>query len=102
MNGTLRKNPIRTRLTLAEQVEAARLLKSGTNASVVMCQLAISRQTAIKIKHKCDEIISRAHGNEISLNSKTIREVAFPEIAMSFYNLSIWQEKLNLLSHNLS
>lgn len=80
VNGRPHKKHKRPRLTRAEQVEAETLFKSGTNASVVMCQFGISRRTATNTYQKCDETMSRAHENEISFNLRTIRAVAFLEI----------------------
>lgn len=67
-------------LTVAEQDKAARLLRSRTNAILVTCQYGIRRRTAINIKQKCDEIISRVHENAVTFNAKTICTVKLPEV----------------------
>lgn len=80
MSSPQSKKQKQLRLTVAEQVEAARLLTSETNASVVMCQLGRSRRTATNINQKCDDMLARVHEIADTFNAKTIRTVTFPEI----------------------
>lgn len=54
------KKANRTRLTLAEQVEAVRILRAGTNAVNIMSQFGIRRHTETNIKKTFDGIIKRA------------------------------------------
>lgn len=56
------------------------MLKCGSTSCVVMRQFGIIRRVVTNIKQRCNELISRANENAISLNVKTIRTAAFPEI----------------------
>lgn len=83
--GPSKKITKRTRLTLAEQVEAARLLRSGKNAAEVMSQFSVSRRTVSNIKKKADDIIYQANQAGLSLQTKTVRTSQFPQIETEVY-----------------
>lgn len=67
----------RIRFTVAEQVEAARMLKSGSNSSLVMRQFGVSRYIVTNIKLRCKEHISRANDIAVSPNVNAICAVVF-------------------------
>lgn len=78
--GPAKKITKRTRLTLAEQAEVARLLRSGKNAAHVMAQFSISRRTVTNIKKRADAIIYHATEVGLPLSTKTVRVSQFPQI----------------------
>lgn len=80
MSSLQTKKKKRVRISVAEKVKAARLPRSGTNESVVMCQFGISRQTETNIKKGFDETFVRVHEIVVSINAKPIRIVKFTEI----------------------
>lgn len=56
-----------------------------------MCQFKISRRTAKNIKQSCDKTVRRAGETVVSLSTKTIRAVEFPEIdsaGLQFFTLA--------------
>lgn len=78
MSSLAAKKQKRTRLTLAEQFEAARMLKSDSNSSVVMRKFVISRLMFTNIKQRYEELITRANNNAISSMQKPLVLERFP------------------------
>lgn len=89
MEGANNSKRKRTRLTLSEQAEAARMLRSGTNAATVMCRFQVSRRTVTSIKTRCEEILKQADLSSATLNTKTLRSTTFPEIDEEVLNFVV-------------
>lgn len=74
------KKQKRTRLSLQDKAEAARLLKNGSDAQDVMRKFNVSRRTVSNLKASTEQLLRQADDGLRSLDLKTFRTARVPQL----------------------